>query len=79
VLTANADGGILQRYDEDLDAALKQAREQGDVTPLVQTVRRWWFEVDAWRDPQAHRHLPRRGSPAERRMSREEIRAQFGV
>ncbi len=32
VLAANADGDILQRYDEDLDAAFEQAREQGDVT-----------------------------------------------
>jgi hypothetical protein len=40
VLAANADGDILQRYDEDLDAAFEQAREQGDVTPLVQTVTR---------------------------------------
>ena len=40
VLAANADGDILQRYDEDLDAAFEQAREQGDVTPLVQTVKR---------------------------------------
>ena len=53
VLAANADAGILQRYDEDLDAAFEQAREQRDVTPLVQTVKRWWFEADAWRDPQA--------------------------
>ncbi|MGD0067200.1 MAG: DUF6247 family protein [Streptosporangiaceae bacterium] len=53
VLAANADGDIPQRYDEDLDAAFEQAREQGDVTPLVQTVKRWWFEADAWRDPQA--------------------------
>jgi hypothetical protein len=51
VLAANADGDILRRYDEDLDTAFEQAREQGDVTPLVQTVKRWWFETDAWRDP----------------------------
>ena len=51
VLAANADGEILQRYDEDLDAAFEQAREQGDVTPLVQTVKCWWFEAEAWRDP----------------------------
>ena len=49
VLAANL--SILQRYDEDLDAAFEQARAQGDVTPLVQTVKRWWFEADAWRDP----------------------------
>ena len=41
VLAANADGDILQRYVEDLDAAFEQARAQGDVTPLVQTVKRW--------------------------------------
>ena len=35
VLAANAGGGILRRYDEDLDAAFEQAREQGDVTPLA--------------------------------------------
>ena len=46
VLAANADGDILQRYDEDLDAAFEQAREQGDVTPLVQMVKRWWVEAD---------------------------------
>jgi hypothetical protein len=87
MLAANADGGILQRYEEDLDAAFEQARAQGDVTPLVQTVRRWWIEADAWRDPQAQRQfLARidsyRGEglpPAEQRMSREEIRTRFGV
>ena len=57
VLAANAGGDILRRYDEDLDAAFEQAREQGDVTPLVQTVKRWWFEADAWRDPQAQREF----------------------
>jgi len=87
VLAANADGDTLQRYDEDLDAAFEQAREQGDVTPLAQTVRRWWFQADAWRDPQAQREFLARINtyrdegppPAEQRMSREEIRTQFGV
>src|SRR6202167_2190647 len=87
VLAANADGDILQRYDEDLDAAFEQAREQGDVTPLVQTVKHWWFEADAWRDTQAQREFLARietyrdegPPPAEQRMSREEIRTQFGV
>ena len=87
VLAASAGSDILKRYDEDLDAAFEQAREQGDVTPLVQTVRRWWFEADAWRDPQEQlEYLARIGSyrdegppPAEQRMSREDIRIQFGV
>ena len=86
VLAANADS-TLQRYDQDLDAAFEQAREQGDVTPLVQTVKRWWFEAEAWRDPQAQgeflarigRYWDEGPPPAEQRMSREEIRARFGV
>ena len=52
-LAANAGPDVLQCYDHDLGAAFEQAREQGDLTPLVQTVRRWWFEADAWRDPGA--------------------------
>jgi Family of unknown function (DUF6247) len=87
VLAANVGGDILQRYDGDLDAAFEQAREQGDATPPVRTVKRWWFEADAWRDPQVQREFLARidtywaeGPPAaEQRMSREEIRAQFGV
>jgi len=87
VLAANADPEVLRRYDADLDAAYEKAREDGDLTPLVQTVRRWWFEADAWRDPEAQRefltrieHYQREGPPPpEQRISREEIRAQYGV
>lgn len=57
VLAANADPGVLKRYDEELDAAFEEAREHSDLTPLVQAVRRWWFEADAWRDPGAQREL----------------------
>ncbi len=87
VLAANAGNEVLRQYDEDLDAAFEQAREQGDLTPLVQTVRRWWFEADAWRDPEAQREFVARVQtyrnegppPAEQRMTREEIQARFGV
>ncbi|MGH3198967.1 MAG: DUF6247 family protein [Streptosporangiaceae bacterium] len=87
VLAVNADAAVLQRHDEDLDAAFEQAREQGDLTPLVQTARRWWFEADAWRDPVAQREFLARMDtyrnegppPPEQRMTREEIQAQFGV
>ena len=87
VLAANAGNEVLRQYDEDLDAAFEQAREQGDLTPLVQTVRRWWFEADAWRDPGAQREFLARVDtyrnegppPAEQRMTREEIQARFGV
>ncbi len=34
VLAANAAPAVLQRYDEDLDAAFEQAREHGDLAPL---------------------------------------------
>ncbi len=87
VLAANAGNEVLRQYDEDLDAAFEQAREQGDLTPLVQTVRRWWFEADTWRDPVAQREFLARMDtyrnegppPAEQRMTREEIQARFGV
>ncbi len=87
VLAANAGNEVLQHYDADLDAAFEQAREQGDLTPLVQTVRRWWFEADAWRDPDAQREFLARldtyrregPPPTEQRVTREEIRARFGI
>ena len=70
VLAANADGDILQRYDEDLDAAFEQARAQGDVTPLVQTVKRWWFEADAWHDPKCSGSSSLASTPTETRGRR---------
>jgi hypothetical protein len=87
VLAANADADVLQRYDAELDAAYEQARDDGDLTALVQTVRRWWFEADAWRDPAAQREFlarieryQREGPPpTAQRISREEIRTQYGV
>jgi hypothetical protein len=87
VLAANAGPEVLQRYDTDLDRAFEEAREHGDLTPLVQTVRRWWFEADAWRDPVAQRELlarveryQREGPPSpEERITRQDIRARYGV
>ena len=70
VLAANADGNVLRRYDEDLDAAFEQAREHGDVTPLVQTVKRWWFEADAWRDPKCSGSSSLASTPTEMRVRR---------
>ncbi len=54
---------------------------------LVQTVRRWWFEADAWRDPDAQREFlarveryQREGPPPPaERISRQEIRVRYGV
>jgi hypothetical protein len=37
--------------------AFERARAQGDLTPLVQTVRRWWFEAEAWCDPEGQREF----------------------
>lgn len=87
VLAANADAAVLQSYDNELDAAFEQARETGDLAPLVQTVRRWWFEADTWRDPEARRqfqgrvdrYLSEGPPPAGERISREEIRARYRV
>jgi Family of unknown function (DUF6247) len=87
VLAANADAAVVRHCDADLDAAYEQAREHGDLTPLVQTVRRWWFEADAWRDPDAQREslarierYQREGPPpSAERVSWQEIRAEYGL
>lgn len=87
VLAANADPGTLQRYDRELDAAFEQARREQDLTALVQTVRRWWFEADAWRDPDAQRQFLTRMDryqtdgppPPHERITREEIRTRYGI
>jgi hypothetical protein len=87
VLAAKADAEVLRRYDDELDAAFEEARENGDLTPLLETVRRWWFEADAWRDPEAQREFLARieryqqkgPPPPEQRITREEIRARYGV
>jgi hypothetical protein len=87
VLAANAGTAVLQAYDSDLDAAFERARRDGDLTPLVETVRRWWFEADAWRDPEARsqfqlrvdQYLDHGPPPPQERMNRAEIRARHGV
>jgi len=48
VLAANAAAAVLRRYDADLDAAYEQAREDGNLTPLVETV---WPPVSTWSTP----------------------------
>jgi Family of unknown function (DUF6247) len=50
------------QYDADLDAAFERARRNGDLTPLLDTVRRWWFEADNWRDPASRRQFQARVS-----------------
>jgi hypothetical protein len=87
VLAAHADAAVLQAYDRDLDTAFELARRDSDLTPLVETVRRWWFEADAWRDPEARRQYQQRidgylsegPPPREERMCRAEIREHYGV
>ena len=87
VLAANAEPDTVRRYDADLDSAFEQARSGGDLSPLLDTVRRWWFEADAWRDPAARReYLARVGRyltggppPPGQRVSRAQIRERYGV
>ncbi|HEY2575496.1 MAG TPA: DUF6247 family protein [Streptosporangiaceae bacterium] len=87
VLAATAGSEVLRRFDEDLDAAYERARADGELTPLVATVRRWWFEADAWRDPARQQEFTTRVNgylqdgppPAAERATRQEIRARFGV
>jgi len=86
-LAAPAGHQVLARYDAELDAAFVKAREDGDLTVLTATVRRWWFEADAWRDPEAQREFPARVDhyaaegppPPGERMSWQEFRARHGA
>jgi len=87
VLAANADPQTLRRYDEDLDAAFERSCRLGDLSPLVETVRRWWFEADSWRDPAARseyrarlsRYLADGPPPRAQRVSRAQITGRYGV
>jgi Family of unknown function (DUF6247) len=87
VLATNAGPAVLRRYDDELDTAFEEAREHDDLTPLLQTVRRWWFEAEAWRDPHAQREFMARidryqregPPPPAERITRQEIRARYGV
>ena len=56
-LAALADAEVVERYDSELDGAFEQARQTCELGPLIMTVRRWWFEADAWRDPAAQREF----------------------
>ena len=51
VLAANGDSDTVRCYDADLDTAFERVRTNDDLKPLFDTVRRWWFEADTWRDP----------------------------
>ena len=88
VLAASAVPEVLAQYEAELDAAFVRARETGDLMVLTTAVRRWWIEAVAWqRDPAGQREFLARmerylaeGPPGpERRISREEFRAQLGV
>ena len=87
VLAANADSGTVRRFDADLDGAFERSRTGGDLTPLLDTVRRWWFEADTWRDAAARREYQARirsyladgPPPRSRRVSRAQIRERYRV
>ena len=87
VLAAHAGPELVLRFDHEVDAAFEQAEEQRDLTPFVQVIRRWWFEADAWRDPDGQQRFQERMSrylkdgppPPAERLSREEIRERYGV
>jgi hypothetical protein len=57
------------------------------MAPLLDTVRRWWFEADSWRDPVARREYQARVSryltggppPPAQRVTRAQVRERYGV
>ena len=87
VLAANADTGIVERFDKSLDVAWSEALAARSLTPLETMLRRWWWEAVQWSDPVAHRALLARvekirrdGLPPEsERLTREQIREGYGI
>ncbi|MDA2812883.1 DUF6247 family protein [Nocardiopsis sp. RSe5-2] len=81
------DPELLRRFDEDLDAAFERARRESDLSVLIDTVRRWWFEADARKDPERYREFTHRVQryldegppPPEERVGRAEILERFGL
>jgi hypothetical protein len=75
------------RYDADLGAAFEQARRDGNLTRLLDALRRWWFEADTWRDPATRRLFRARISryqsdgppPIAERVNRAQLRERYGV
>jgi uncharacterized protein DUF6247 len=49
VLAAHAGPEVVQQFDQEVDAAFEQAERDRDLTPFVQTIRRWWLEARAGR------------------------------
>ena len=87
VLAANGDSDTLRCYDADLDTAFERARTNDDLKPLLDTISRWWFEADTWRDPAARseyqarvdRYLAEGPPPQALRVGRADNRERYGV
>ena len=58
VLAARAGPGLVRRFDQEIDAAFEASEQDRDLTPFVQTVRRWWDEASALRDPARASQVP---------------------
>lgn len=58
VLAAEAGPELVQRFDQEIDAAFELSEQDRDLTPFVQTVRRWWGEASALRNPARAGQVP---------------------
>jgi hypothetical protein len=87
VLAANADPGVVERFDKSLDVAWSEAKAAHSIAPLEKMLHRWWWEAVQWSDPETHRallarveKLRRDGLPPEsERLTREQIRERYGI
>ncbi len=80
VLLNAGEPGLLERFDNALDAAVAEARETDSIEPLNTMLRYWRAEAAGWRDPVEHRAFLARiegyrvnGIPQEKRISTEEV------
>src|ERR1700730_7390716 len=88
VLAASAVPEVVAQYETELDAVFARARETGDLRVLTAAVRLWWSEALEWQRNRAgqrdflarmERYLADGPPGPERRITREEFRAQLGA
>jgi Family of unknown function (DUF6247) len=85
MLLANADPGVVERFDSEWDDALERCRQHDTAALIFGFLRRWGFEALNWEDPDKHRahrahvdDLVRNGPPSvEQRHGRDQVIAAW--
>lgn len=84
VLVNAAEPGLLERFEDALEAAIAEARDTDSVEPLNAMLRHWRAEAAGWCNPVEHRAFLAKvegyrvnGIPPEKRISSDEVWAAW--